>query len=211
MPVSGRKDVLIGRLENSVFDAVIAEESPENGKIDFFGRVRSVPLPTLIVISVLLVGGSGGAIIYSDEILDLVKGEPDYVLLEFDYTMTRDYAQTLVDLGHPEWEGRMSGTVEEENTANSIKTNFTSMGIPSTMDEFDVNIFQIGNEPDLSICIPGDIGSIFGGPTPCSAADLNREIIQYTHREDYVNPRLQWFSRYLPLRECGNYRSRKWE
>ena len=186
MPVSGRKDVLIKRLENSVFDAVIAEESPENGRIDFFGRVRSVPLPTLIVISVLLVGGSGGAIIYSDEILDLVKGEPDYVLLEFDYTMTRDYAQTLVDLGHPEWEGRMSGTVEEENTANSIKTNFTSMGIPSTMDEFDVNIFQIGNEPDLSICIPGDIGSIFGGPTPCSAADLNREIIQYTHREDYV-------------------------
>jgi len=186
MPVSGRKDVLIKRLENSVFDAVIAEESPENGRVDFFGRVRSVPLPTLIVISVLLVGGSGGAIIYSDEILDLVKGEPDYVLLEFDYTMTRDYAQTLVDLGHPEWEGRMSGTVEEENTANSIKTNFTSMGIPSTMDEFDVNIFQIGNEPDLSICIPGDIGSIFGGPTPCSAADLNREIIQYTHREDYV-------------------------
>ena len=54
------------------------------------------------------------------------------------------------------------------------------------MDEFDVNIFQIGNEPDLSICIPGDIGSIFGGPTPCSAADLKREIIQYTHREDYV-------------------------
>lgn len=186
MPVSGRKEVLIRRLENSVFDAVIAEESPENGKIDLFGRVRSVPLPTLIVISVLLVGGSGGAIIYSDEILDLVKGEPDYVLLEFDYTMTRDYAQTLVDLGHPEWEGRMSGTVEEENTANSIKTNFTSMGIPSTMDEFDVNIFQIGNGPDLSICIPGDIGSIFGGPTPCSAADLNREIIQYTHREDYV-------------------------
>ena len=186
MPVSGRKDVLIERLENSVFDAIIAEESPENGKIDFFGRVRSVPLPTLIVISVLLVGGSGGAIIYSDEILDLVKGEPDYVLLEFDYAMTRDYAQTLVDLGHPEWEGRMSGTIEEENTANSIKTNFTSMGIPSTMDDFDVNIFQIGDEPDLSICIPGDIGSVFGGPTPCSAADLNREIIQYTHREDYV-------------------------
>ena len=30
MPVSGRKDVLIERLENSVFDAIIAEESPEN-------------------------------------------------------------------------------------------------------------------------------------------------------------------------------------
>ena len=32
------------------------------------------------------------------------------------------------------------------------------MGIPSTMDEFDVNMFEIGEEPDLSICVPGDIG-----------------------------------------------------
>ena len=38
----------------------------------------------------------------------------------------------------------------------------------------------------MSICTPGDIGSIFGGPTPCSAADVNREITQFTHREDYV-------------------------
>ena len=65
MPVSGRKDVLIDRLENSVFDADIIEKSPEDRKIDFLGRVRSVPLSTLIVVSVLLVGGSGGAIILS--------------------------------------------------------------------------------------------------------------------------------------------------
>ena len=186
MPVSGRKDELIKRLRESVFDATIADEPPVKREFNFLERIRGVPLPTIIVISVLLVGGSGGALIYSDDILDFIQGEPDYVLLEFDYSMTREYAQTLVDLGHPEWEGRMSGTVEEENTANSIKSNFTSMGIPSTMDEFDVNIFQIGNEPDLSICIPGDIGSIFGGPAPCSVADLNREIIQFTHREDYV-------------------------
>tara|TARA_B100000575_G_scaffold66637_1_gene51264 strand:+ start:5861 stop:7579 length:1719 start_codon:yes stop_codon:yes gene_type:complete len=186
MPVSGRKDELIKRLRESVFDATIADEPPVKREFNFLERIRGVPLPTIIVVSVLLVGGSGGAMIYGDDILDFIQGEPDYVLLEFDYSMTREYAQTLVDLGHPEWEGRMSGTVEEENTANSIKSNFTSMGIPSTMDEFDVNIFQIGNEPDLSICIPGDIGSIFGGPAPCSVADLNREIIQFTHREDYV-------------------------
>ena len=186
MPVSGRKDELIKRLRESVFDATIADEPPVRREFNFLERIRGVPLPTIIVVSVLLVGGSGGAMIYGDDILDFIQGEPDYVLLEFDYSMTREYAQTLVDLGHPEWEGRMSGTVEEENTANSIKSNFTSMGIPSTMDEFDVNIFQIGNEPDLSICIPGDIGSIFGGPAPCSVADLNREIIQFTHREDYV-------------------------
>ena len=34
--------------------------------------------------------------------------------------------------------------------------------------------------------MPGDIGTIFGGPAPCSTADLNREIIQFVHREDYV-------------------------
>ncbi|MBT85958.1 MAG: hypothetical protein CMA62_00330 [Euryarchaeota archaeon] len=187
MPVSGRKDDLVQRLEKSVFEATIAEEVLSQEKDgSLFERIKMIPLPTMIVISLLVVGSSGGALIYSDEIIDFIQGEPDYVLLEFDYSMTRDYAQTLVDLGHPEWEGRMSGTVEEENTANSIKSNFTSMGIPSTMDEFDVNIFQIGNEPDLSICMPGDIGTIFGGPAPCSTADLNREIIQFVHREDYV-------------------------
>jgi len=187
MPVSGRKDDLVQRLEKSVFEATIAEEVlSEEKDSNLFERIKMIPLPTMIVISLLVVGSSGGALIYSDEIIDFIQGEPDYVLLEFDYSMTRDYAQTLVDLGHPEWEGRMSGTVEEENTANSIKSNFTSMGIPSTMDEFDVNIFQIGNGPDLSICMPGDIGTIFGGPAPCSTADLNREIIQFAHREDYV-------------------------
>nr|AIF23380.1 N-acetylated alpha-linked acidic dipeptidase 2-like protein [uncultured marine group II/III euryarchaeote SAT1000_15_D12] len=60
------------------------------------------------------------------------------------------------------------------------------MGIPSTLEEFDVPMFIIGNEPELSICTPGDIGDIFGGPTPCTAADINREIVEFAHREDFV-------------------------
>ena len=32
--------------------------------------------------------------------------------IDFDTDRTREFAQALVDLGHPEWEGRMSGTVE---------------------------------------------------------------------------------------------------
>ena len=188
MPVSGNKADLILRLEEgTVFTAKMVnnEQSTEDTR-NFMNKVRDLPLSVLIVIGILLLGGSGGAVIFGEEIMDFIQGEPDYVLIDFDSSMARGYAETLVGLGHPEWEGRMSGTVEEENTANAIKSNFTSMGIPSTMDEFDVNIFEIGDEPDLSICIPGDIGSIFGGPTPCSAADLNRQINQFTHREDYV-------------------------
>ena len=188
MPISGRKDELVTRLEEySVIQAELVDtESDEDKSAGFLDRIRDLPFPALVVISILIVGSSGGAVIYGDEILDFIQGEPEYVLIDFDNEKAREFAQTLVDLGHPEWEGRMSGTAEEENTANSIKSNFTSMGIPSTMDEFDVNMFEIRSEPDLSICIPGDIGSIFGGPTPCSAADVNREITQFTHREDYV-------------------------
>jgi len=188
MPISGRKDELVTRLEEySVIQAELVDtKSDESKSAGFLDRIRDLPVPALVVISILIVGSSGGAVIYGDEILDFIQGEPEYVLIDFDNEKAREFAQTLVDLGHPEWEGRMSGTVEEENTANSIKSNFTSMGIPSTMDEFDVNMFEIGSEPDLSICTPGDIGSIFGGPTPCSAADVNREITQFTHREDYV-------------------------
>ena len=188
MPVSGNKADLILRLEEgTVFSAeMVNNEQSTDDTRNFINKVRDLPLSVLIVIGILLLGGSGGAVIYGEEIMDFIQGEPDYVLIDFDSSMARGYAETLVGLGHPEWEGRMSGTVEEENTANAIKSNFTSMGIPSTMDEFDVNIFEIGDEPDLSICIPGDIGSIFGGPTPCSAADLNRQINQFTHREDYV-------------------------
>ncbi|GIT75327.1 MAG: hypothetical protein Ct9H300mP30_3890 [Methanobacteriota archaeon] len=33
------------------------------------------------------------------------------------------------------------------------------MGIPATLEEFDVPMFVIGSEPELSLCTPGDIGS----------------------------------------------------
>ena len=188
MPVTGRKEELVRRVEEiSVFQAEIADSPSDNkGFSRFLDRIRNLPFSTLVVISILVIGGSGGAVVYGDEILDFIQGDPEYVLIDFDTDKTREFAQTLVDLGHPEWEGRMSGTVEEENTANAIKSNFTSMGIPSTMDEFDVNMFEIGDEPDLSICMPGDIGNFFGGPAPCSTADVNRQITQFTHREDYV-------------------------
>ena len=47
-------------------------------------------------------------------------------------------------------------------------------------------MFVIGSEPELSLCTPGDIGVIIGGPTPCTTADVNREIVEFSHREDFV-------------------------
>ena len=149
-------------------------------------RARELPVPVLIVSALIIVGGSGGAILYGDDIIEWIRGEPDYQLIEFDAEQSRVYAQSLVDLGHPDWEGRLSGTIEEKNTADSIKLNFSSMGIPATLEEFDVPMFVIGSDPELSLCTPGDIGVIIGGPTPCTAADVNREIVEFAHREDFV-------------------------
>ena len=149
-------------------------------------QIRELPIQVLVVSALILIGGSGGVVLYGDRIVDWIKGEPDYQLIDFDAEQARSYAQALVDLGHPEWEGRLSGTIEEKNTAESIKINFTTMGIPSTLEEFDVPMFVIGNEPELSMCTPGDIGVIIGGPTPCTSADINRQIVEFTHREDFV-------------------------
>ena len=57
MPVSGRKDVLIDRLENSVFDAVIIEKKPEDGKIDFFRKGSECP--TVYIDCCICIAGRG--------------------------------------------------------------------------------------------------------------------------------------------------------
>ena len=177
-------------MEKAVDAEVIETESiaskPRKGLSDWIARARELPVPVLIVSALIIVGGSGGAILYGDDIIEWIQGEPDYRLIEFDAAQSRAYAQSLVDLGHPDWGGRLSGTIEEQNTAEAIKSNFSSMGIPSTLEEFDVPMFIIGNEPELSICTPGDNGDRFGGPTPCTAADINREIVEFAHREDFV-------------------------
>ena len=172
-------------------DAEIVGDEPAGSNLPesvsrLLERARALPVPVLAVAALIVVGGSGGAILYGDDIISWIKGEPDYELIEFDSEQARVYAQSLVDMGHPEWEGRLSGTVEEKNAAEAIKFNFSSMGIPATLEEFDVPMFVIGNDPALSMCTPGDIGSIIGGPTPCTITDVNRDIVEFTHREDYV-------------------------
>ena len=133
----------------------------------------------------MLVGTMGGAVLYGDDIVDWIQGTPDYELIEFDPTSARGYAESIIALGHPEWEGRMSGTNEEHNTADFIKSNFTTMGIPSTIEDFDVPMFVIDDEPELGICHAGDVGETLPA-FACGATDFNADFIEFDHRSDFV-------------------------
>ena len=177
------------------------EETTENSKFQtIISRVFSLPVPVLAVTALLLLASTAGTALYSDEISRWIKGEPDYKLIEFDSSEARGYAQSLVDLGHPEWTGRMSGTAQETATAEFIRDNFSKMGLDTTLEEFDVPMFVIGDTPRLSICTPGTIGFIPGG-APCSSADFNRDETEFTHREDFV---LQGYSGSTNIRYQDN-------
>ena len=199
---NGNKKELIKKLEDSeIIDAKIVNDNLSEGiknKIyQGFVVLRDTPVPTLGIIAIILIGTSGGAFLYSDEIMEFIGEDVEYTLIDFDIEQTKSYTQTLVNLGHPEWEGRLSGTIEEKNTADSIKYNFSEMGIPSTLEEFSVPMFVMGNQFELSTCKPGDVGNILGGISPCSLADANREITEFEHREDYV---IQGYSGFTDIR-----------
>lgn len=199
---SGNKKELIKKLEDSdIIDAkIINDESAKRIKnkiYESFVVLKNMPVSSLGIIVLLLLGTSGGAFLYSEEIIEFIGEDDGYTLIDFDIEQTRTYTQTLVNLGHPEWEGRLSGTIEEKNTADSIKYNFSEMGIPSTLEEFSVPMFVMGNQFELSTCKPGDIGDLLGGFSPCTLADANREITEFEHREDYV---IQGYSGFTDIR-----------
>ena len=111
----------------------------------------------------------------------------EYELIDFDADQTRTFAEELVALGHPEWEGRMSGTVEEANTSAYIAGQFESMGLSVTEHTYQVPMHHVNAEPSLRICIQG-----LGGNSPCEGfGALGSQIIQFQHRIDYV---IQGFS-----------------
>ena len=190
LSVGGKKADLVSRIEehaisNDFLEAEITEDSAMQSGRSMTGRVKQLPVSVLAVIGIMLLGTMGGALLYGDDVIEWIQGEPDYQLIEFDATSARGFAQSLVDLGHPEWEGRMSGTIEEHNTADFIKANFTSMGIPSTLEDFDVPMFVIDDEPELGICHAGDVGQTLPA-FACGATDVNADFITFEHRSDFV-------------------------
>ena len=201
----GKKAELVARLEDystedAVLDAEMVDDSVSFSTQLIIQRAKQLPVSVLAVIGIVLIGTMGGAVLYGDDVIDWIQGEPDYQLIEFDPTSARGFAQSLVDLGHPEWEGRMSGTVEEHNTAEFIKSNFTTMGIPSTVEDFDVPMFVIDEEPELGICHAGDVGQTFPA-FACGVTDVNADFINFNHRSDFV---LQGYSGSAFIRYVDN-------
>jgi hypothetical protein len=114
--------------------------------------------------------------------------ELEFELIEFDESMARQYAQDLVDLGHPEWTGRMSGTEEEAAAAQMIEEHFKSLGMTTTLHSYEVEMHHVNAEPSVQVCTPGNI--IPFAP-PCSVQDVGSVAYTFEHRIDYV---IQGFS-----------------
>ena len=112
----------------------------------------------------------------------------EFELIEFDESMARQYAQDLVDLGHPDWEGRMSGTEEEAAAAQMIEEHFKSLGMTTTLHSYEVEMHHVNAEPSVQVCTPGNINPF---APPCSVGDIGSAAYTFEHRIDYV---IQGFS-----------------
>ena len=173
LPSSGTKAERFARLQ---------EAEARRGEDDDVGFFAANLTLVAGVAAIIVLASVTTGVLYGDEIMAWIGGTPDYELIDFDPAQARAFAEGLVALGHPEWEGRMSGTIEEHNAAQSNLDNFTSFGLGGTMDTFAVPMFEILETPELSICNPGFGGAI----APCSVADVGSQRIDFTHREDFV-------------------------
>ena len=162
--------------------------------------IRSLPISVLLTAVVMLVASTGGAVLLGPNILSWFAGEPDYQLIEFDDQRARSYADGLISLGHPQWTGRLSGTIEESATADYVKANLTQAGMGALIEDHDVPMFEILEEPLLSICTPGSVPGL-NSLGACSNADFGREIKNYDHRMDFV---LQGYSGSADIRYNEN-------
>ena len=132
--------------------------------------------------------------------------ELEFELIEYDESMARQYAQSLVDLGHPDWDGRMSGTDEEAAAAQMIEQHFKSLGMTTTLHSYEVEMHHVNAEPSLQVCTPGNLPIPV---PPCSALDAGSVAYTLEHRIDYViqgfsGSSLFQFGDNVPIVDLGN-------
>ena len=165
--------------EAMVKDAVLAETSRLTS---LKALALAHPKPFIATGLAVLVLTAGTVVFY-----DSIFGEevPDYTLIDFDPSVARAFAQGLVDLGHPQWEGRMSGSEQEMLTSESIMDNFSKMGYQVKLNTFDVPMFSIDSEPIFGYCTPGTLGQA-GLARSCGPEDVNREQSFFEHRSEFV-------------------------
>jgi hypothetical protein len=152
-----------------------------NDSSTFQERFPWATVPVIAVTVMLIVGGSITAILFGGTIVGwFSEDEFDGELIDFDSAQARAFAEGLVALGDSEWQGRMSGSASEHAAAQSNLDNFSDFGLSIEPNSFAVPMFEIQEEPVLSICMPGILFP------PCGITDLGSQETVFTHRSDFV-------------------------
>jgi len=159
----------------------ISESTVSASPNPFQERFPWATVPVIAVVAILIIGGSMTAILFGDNIIGwFTEDEFDGELIDFDSTQARAFAEGLVALGDSEWQGRMSGSASEHAAAQSNLNNFSDFGLSVEDNSFAVPMFEIQEEPQLSICMPG----LFF--PPCALSDVGSQETVFTHRSEFV-------------------------
>ncbi len=169
--------------DDEVISAEIAEEwSEANNRRTALGFLQNTTVMAGILVA-LFVSSTFMYFYLEEEPVDYGSS------LSYDQDRTRGYVEDLLELGHPDWYGRMSGTAEEQATAEYINNLFEELGYQSTLHTYEVPMHSVNSEPSLRVCTPGTAGGF--GIAPCSPADVGQQVTTFNHRMDYV---IQGFS-----------------
>ena len=99
LPKSGKKAELVERLQ-PFFTSKEDVVATSVWKRTVVGPVNlSQVIGSLFVVSILLI------VVFNPSLIGLGEEEPVYEPIDFDASQARWYAEELVALGHPEWEG----------------------------------------------------------------------------------------------------------
>lgn len=194
LPVSGTKTQLLERLKGATTDQTVLslEEEPEfvdavlaDENVPWWRSTNVLTPQALMAIGVVVLMITAVFVIRPSWLG--FSPNYEYELIDYDAAQTRTFAEELVAFGHPDWEGRMSGTVEEANASEYIAAQFEAMGMTSTLHSYQVPMHHVNAEPSLRICTQG-----IGGTSPCEGPfAFGSQVIQFQHRIDYV---IQGFS-----------------
>ncbi len=194
LPVSGPKTQLLERLKGATTDQTVLslEEEPEfvdavlaDENVPWWRSTNVLTPQALMAIGVVVLMITAVFVIRPSWLG--FSPNYEYELIDYDAAQTRTFAEELVAFGHPDWEGRMSGTVEEANASEYIAAQFEAMGMTSTLHSYQVPMHHVNAEPSLRICTQG-----IGGTSPCEGPfAFGSQVIQFQHRIDYV---IQGFS-----------------
>ena len=215
LPTSGKKSDLVARLmshskepvmisieadlieDDSRYEAIFAKMKTQIVGPLNLGAVIAIGLSLLMISSVLVLKPDW-----------LGFGEDyDYQLIDFDQSQTKIYAEELVALGHPDWEGRMSGTVEEANTSLYILDRLSDMGYEAQSYSYEVPMHHVNSEPSFRLCVQGSLGfSPCDGPVGQVGGS---QVTIFQHRVDYVIQGLSGQSEYgfdedITVTDLGN-------